>query len=165
MGRLARQAIRSGVLLAALTMAATSHGVERPGDLEAAVELDSVAFAVAQIQRDRLSRCENAVGDAQLELYREYNQSMGTWHSVDTLRDLIDAATDARSPADEERIRSDIGDHARFVAWELDEHVAQLIEVLLARGPTPDWQLGEEIRLARQAREVVVRLTGKRPPG
>jgi hypothetical protein len=164
MGPFARKTVRSTVLSAMLAMTPAAHAVETLADIETATELDSIALSVAAIHRDRLSRCENAAGELQFELYREYNHSIGMWQSIDALRDLVDLAVDAASPVAEQQVRTDIVDHARFVASELDAYVEQLSAKLFVRGPTPDWQLRDEIRLARQARDVVERLKDDRAP-
>lgn len=155
-------AMRSIVWLAALAIASTAFAVDRRGDFDDVAELDAITRAVSAIQDDLLSRCESTTGELQFELYRQYDSSIGSWRSVESLRDLVDLAKTAQSPIDERRIRTDIVDHARFVLWQLDEHVAELMQTLLARGPTPDWRLRDEIRLARQARVVVERLTVER---
>ncbi len=146
----------------ALALGSAAFAAQRRGDVDAIVELEAIARAVSAIQDDRLSRCGSATGEIQFELYRQYDGSIGRWHSLASLRDLVDLAVESQSPLDEQRIRAAIVDHARFVVWELDEHVAQLMQTLFSRGPTPDWELRDEIRLARQARDVAQRLIVER---
>jgi hypothetical protein len=64
--------------------------------------------------------------DERLELYRTYNQLIGTWLQIDRLQQLLDVAIAATSHADEDRTGSELRDQARFALSELDEARMQL---------------------------------------
>jgi len=160
-GRTMRAAIdvpaRSCVLIMLLVLACAAHGVERAADVDGADELLGLANPVGTIQHELLSRCENTPLDERFDRYRRYDQSMAIWKQVDSLRDALEIAI-AASASDDERIRIDLRDEARFTLWELDEHIAHRTNMLSDADAAELRALRDEIRLLRQARVVVERL-------
>ena len=105
-----------------------AQAVERFGDAENASELQQRAISVTAVQRGLLSLAEAASGEEAFNLYRTYNESMGTWLQVEFLRTSLDLSMAATSAFDEQKFRSDLRDHARFALWELDQNISDLDE-------------------------------------
>jgi len=105
-----------------------AQAVERFGDAENASELQQRAISVTAVQRGLLSLAEAASGEEAFNLYRTYNESMGTWLQVEFLRTSLDLSIAATSASDEQKFRSDLRDHARFALWELDQNISDLDE-------------------------------------
>jgi hypothetical protein len=153
---------RSSVVLSLLALASAANAIERAGDATDADELRAVASVAGEMQRSLLMRCEHASGEAQLELYRRHNDSAGTWNAIVSVASRLELAMESASPIDEQRIRADLRDEARFALWEIDEHVARLTNALFHGGPIDERQTRDEIRTVRQARVVVERLSANR---
>jgi len=117
---------KSSLILLVLAWASCSGAIERPGDAGNAKELQRRTTAVTAIQRDLLAIAEGAPHGEQFELYRTYDESMGTWLQVGFLRDLVDASIATTSASDELRLRADLRDQARYTLWELDQNIAHL---------------------------------------
>ena len=105
-----------------------AQGVERFGDAEDASELQQRAISVTAVQRGLLSLAEAASGEEAFNLYRTYDESMGTWLQVEFVRTLLDLSIAATSAFDEQKLRTDLRDHARFALWELDQNIGHLGE-------------------------------------
>ena len=124
-------AYRPGFVLAMFAWACclpVAQGFERFGDAENTSELQQRAISVTAVQRGLLSLAEVASGEEAFDLYRTYNESMGTWLQVEFLRTSLDLSIAATSAVDERKSRIDLRDHARFALWELDQNISHLDE-------------------------------------
>jgi hypothetical protein len=124
-----RCACRASLLLAMFAWACclpAAQAVERFGDAENASELQQRAISVTAVQRGLLSLAEAASGEERFNLYRTYDESMGTWLQVEFLRTLLDLSIAAASAFDEQKLRTDLRDHARYALWELDQNISHL---------------------------------------
>ena len=118
--------------LAALLLAGALHGsvawsTVRAGDATYVYELEAQASAMASLEEEFISSIDSASDQERFDLYWMYNQLMGTWLQVDLLEALLDSSIGATTIADEEKIRTDLRDHARFARSEL-EHTAVDLE-------------------------------------
>ena len=137
-----------------------AQAVERFGDAENASELEQRAISVTAVQRGLLSLAEAASGEEAFDLYRTYNESMGTWLQVEFLRTSLDLSIAATSASDEEKFRSDLGDHARFALWELDQNISHLDESIAEVEQAEHLRLIQVLRsLLMHARIAVSRLS------
>lgn len=127
-----------------------AQGVERFGDAEDASELQQRAISVTAVQRGLLSLAEAASGEEAFNLYRTYNESMGTWLQVEFVRTLLDLSIAATSASDEQKLRTDLRDHARFALWELDQNIGHLGESI---AEVEQW---EHLRLIRVLRSLLM---------
>jgi len=127
-----------------------AQGVERFGDAEDASELQQRAISVTAVQRGLLSLAEAASGEEAFNLYRTYNESMGTWLQVEFVRTLLDLSIAATSAFDEQKLRTDLRDHARFALWELDQNIGHLGESI---AEVEQW---EHLRLIRVLRSLLM---------
>jgi len=135
------------------------QAVERPGDVNHANELRQRALSAAATQRQLLAMTESAPRSRQFELYRTYDDSIGAWLQVELLRSLLDASAAATSIDDEKRLRTDLRDCARFAAWELDQHIANLDAAIARKGPAEYLRRLRALRsLAAQVRMTVLGL-------
>jgi len=129
-----------------LAWAGSSEAIERPGDAHSARDLERRTTVVTAIQRDLLAIAEGAPRGEQFELYRTYDESMGTWLQVGFLRTLLNASIAAKSSAEELRLRTDLRDHARYALWELDQNIAHLDAGIAEDGRTPYLRLIKALR-------------------
>ncbi len=137
-----------------------AQAVERFGDAENASELEQRAISVTAVQRGLLSLAEAASGEEAFDLYRTYNESIGTWLQVEFLRTSLDLSIAATSASDEEKFRSDLGDHARFALWELDQNINHLDESIAEVEQAEHLRLIQVLRsLLMHARIAVSRLS------
>ena len=137
-----------------------ARGTERPGDMAIVAELQKYTFMVTAVQREYLSLSEVVTGEARFTLYRTYNQSVGTWRQVEFLRALLDRAVAATSPPDEQAIRAELRDQARFTLWELDQNIAHLGEGIPGVGRSEFFRLNGVLRsLLKQTRTTVARVS------
>jgi len=127
-----------------------AQAVERFGDAENASELQERAISVTAVQRGLLSLAEAASGEEAFNLYRTYNESMGTWLQVEFLRTSLDLSIAATSAFDEQKFRSDLRDHARFGLWELDQNISHLDESI------PEVEQAEHLRLIQVLRSLLM---------
>jgi hypothetical protein len=102
--------------------------LERPGDSANADELRRRTIAAAAVQKDFLALIEAAPSKEKFELYRTYDESMGTWVNVGFLRSVLDDAIAAQSWTIELKLRADLRDQARYAVWEIDQNIAHLDE-------------------------------------
>ncbi len=159
--------IRSAFRLGALVMLAwvclpVSEAIERPGDADNAQELRRSAVAVAAIQRQLRGMAESAPREERFELYRTYDDSMGTWLQVAFLRTLLGAAIATRSPSDESRFRTNLRDHARYALWELDRNIAHLDASAAGHGSARYLRLIDALRSSSvNVRTTIVRLAAE----
>ena len=137
-----------------------AQAVERFGDAENASELQQRAISVTAVQRGLLSLAEAASGDDSFNLYRTYDESMGTWLQVEFLRTLLDLSIAAASAFDEQKLRTDLRDHARFALWELDQNINHLDEDAARADQAEHLRLIQVLRsLLTNARSTVNRLS------
>jgi len=135
---------------------------ERPGDADNAKELRRSAVAVAGIQRQLRAMAESASREERFELYRTYDDSMGTWLQVAFLRTLLGAAIATRSPSDESRFRTNLRDHARYALWELDRNIAHLDASTAGHGSARYLRLIDALRSSSvKVRTTIVRLVAE----
>ncbi len=135
-------------------------GVERIGDAENVSELQQRAISVTAVQRVLLSLAEAASGDWRFNLYRTYGESMGTWLQVEFVRTLLDQSMAATALSDEQKLRTDLRDHARFTLWELDQNIGHLGESITEVEQSEHLRLVQVLRsLLLQARIPINRLS------
>ena len=156
-------ACRPRLLLAMFSWACclpAAQAVERFGDAENASELQQRAISVTAVQRGLLSLAEAAGGEERFNLYRTYDESMGTWLQVEFLRTLLDLSIAAESAVDEEKLRTDLRDHARFALWELDQNISHLDANAAGADQAEPLRLMQVLRsLLTNARSTVNRLS------
>ena len=121
-----RGRLRARLLLLLVMCVPAAHGAERVGDASIAYALQSQAQVVSALERDMLALIESSPDDERVDLYRAYDQLMGTWVQVDLLQALQEFSMSATLPLDEEEIRAHLRDHARFALWDLDNARAYL---------------------------------------
>jgi hypothetical protein len=97
-------------------------------DLE---DLEAYGRAVRGVQRDMLALCESATGSEQFDLYRVFNESMGTWLQIDLLREALERSTATQTPDGRDRLRGELRQQARFALWELERNIADLEESIV----------------------------------
>src|SRR2546423_4656116 len=105
------------MMLACAQSLPIAQATERPGDARNASDLHQRAISVTAVQTDLLTLTEAASGKEQFALYRTYDESMGTWLQVEFLRELLDLSIAATSTPDEQKLRTDLRDQARFAVW------------------------------------------------
>jgi hypothetical protein len=98
----------------------------RAGDAAYVYELEAHASAMISLQEEFLSSIDSASDQERFDLYRTYDQLMGTWLQVDLLEALLEASIEAAPTADEETIRTTLRDQAQFARSELDHAAADL---------------------------------------
>ena len=155
------------VMFACTCCLPVAQAVERLGDAENASELQQRAISVAAVQRGLLSLAEAASGEQSFDLYRTYDESIGTWLQVEFLRTLLDLSIAATSAVDERKSRIDLRDHARFALWELDQTISHLDENVAEVAQAEHLRLIQVLRsLLMSTRTTVDRLsTAQSEPG
>ena len=155
------------VMFACTCCLPVAQAVERLGDAENASELEQRAISVAAVQRGLLSLAEAASDEESFNLYRTYDESMGTWLQVEFLRTLLELSIAATSPVDERKFRIDLRDHARFALWELDQAISHLDENVGGTAQAEHLRLIQVLRsLLMGTRSTVDRLsTAQSEPG
>jgi hypothetical protein len=138
------------VFFAALQLAA-AHAAERPGDSRNAIGLQRSMNAAAQLQQRFLALTQSSPREQQFDLYRIYDDAVGTWVQVGVLRGLLHQAMTTDSPSGESRSRTDLRDCARYALWEVDQSVARL-DAAIARGGRP-----EVLRFEKASRALLVK--------
>jgi hypothetical protein len=137
-----------------------AEGVERFGDAENASDLQQRAISVSAVQRGLLSLAEAASGEERFDLYRTYDESMGTWLQAEFLRTLLDLSIAATESSDEQKFRTDLQDHAKFTLWELDQNISHLGKSITEVEESEHLRLIQVLRsLLLQARITVSRLS------
>jgi hypothetical protein len=117
--------------LPALLFAGALHGsvawsTVRAGDATYVYELQRYANAMASLGEEFLSSIDGASDEERFDLYRTYNQLMGTWFQVDLLEAFLAASIEAPRICDEEKIRTMLRDQAEFTRAEINYAVADL---------------------------------------
>jgi len=151
--RLPRAISRVAIVLAWACWALAAGAVERAGDASSATELRERTIRVIPIQGDLRRLAESASGATAFELYRIYDEAMGTWLQIDQVRAVLRAAISASGP-DERRLRIDLRDHARYALWEVDQNIADIDARLGRDSPPPDARLLEGLRAALVATRI-----------
>lgn len=116
------------IMLAWSCCVPVAEGIERLGDAETASELQQRAISVAAVQGGLLALAVAASGEERFNLYRTYGESMGTWLQVEFVRSLLDLSMAAAAQSDEQNLRTNLRDHAKFTLWELDQNIGHLSE-------------------------------------
>ena len=157
-GRVRRASVLLILLVAAFGMTA-AHGIERPGDALIAKELQHYAAAVARIQGDLLSSIETASDEKRFDLYRTYNQSIGTWVQVDFLQALLELSIAETSASLEQEARTALKEQASYTLWELGQNIAALEKAIAENRLSDDLRLHDLLRsVLKEVRIVVSRL-------
>ena len=118
----------------------------RAGDAAYVYELEVHASAMSSLQEEFLSSIDNASDQERFDLYRTYDQLMGTWLQVDLLEALLEASVEATSIGDEEQIRTTLRDQAQFTRSELDQAAADLERNAVALKRYDHLRLSETLR-------------------
>lgn len=103
-----------------------AQGAERVGDALVISALHDRTEVVAVLEESILALIDRSPHEDRFDLYRTYNQLMGTWVQVELSQALVDDAAAATSPSEEEAIRTTLHDQAQFALWELDDALAYL---------------------------------------
>jgi len=127
-----------------------AEGIERFGDAENASDLQQRAISVTAVQTGLLSLAEAASGEARFNLYRTYDESMGTWLQVDFVRELLNLSMAATASPAEQKLRTDLRDHAKFALWELDQNISHLGKSIA------EVEQAEHLRLIRVLRSLLL---------
>jgi len=136
--------------------------LERPGDSANVDELRRRSMAAEAVQKDFLALIEAAPSQERLELYRTYDESMGTWVNVGFLRGVLDDAVAAQSWTIELKLRADLRDQARYAVWEIDQNIAHLDERIEAEKRARHLRLTKALRSALlNVRATVTRLAAE----
>jgi hypothetical protein len=116
----------SMIVLAWVACVSIADALERPGDADNMEDLRRRATAATAIHRDFLALIEAAPRKEKFELYRTYDESIGTWVQIGFLRETLDASIAASSWTMELKLRTDLRDQARYALWEVDQSIAYL---------------------------------------
>lgn len=103
-----------------------AQGAERVGDALVVYALRDRARIVDVLEQEMLALIENSPGEDRFELYRTYDQLMGTWVQAELSQTLVEQAMSATSASEEEGIRTVLRDQTQFALWELDQALAYL---------------------------------------
>jgi len=134
------------LLLACVPYTSTAEGAVRLGDATYVYALGRYESAVTALEGEYLSMIESASSEERFNLYRNYNQLMGTWLQVEFLRTLLDRAVATTSPVDEDEVRSTLRDHAQFLLEELDDARGGLEENALEAQRPARSRIAEDVR-------------------
>ena len=134
------------VLLACAPYLRLAHGSERVGDRLYVHAFEQHEAAVTALEDNLLALIETTPEDERFELYRTYNQLMGTWLQMEFLQSLMDASIAALLPIEEEEIRTSLRDQAQFTLGELDHAIANIEQNLAELDRPRDLQVNEEVR-------------------
>jgi hypothetical protein len=113
----------SVIVLAWAGCASVADALERPGDAANMDDLRRRATAATAIHRVFLALIEEVPRKEKFELYRTYDESIGTWVQIRFLRDTLDASVAATSWTVELKLRTDLRDQARYALWEVDQSI------------------------------------------
>jgi len=150
------------LFVSALQMPA-AHGTERPGDALIANEIQHYAAAVTRIQADFLSLIETASGENRFDLYRMYNQSIGTWIQVDYLQTLLELSIAETSVPAEQEARTALEEQASYTIWELGQNIAELEKAIAENRLSDDLRPHELLRSVLKEVGVIVTRLSSRP--
>ena len=105
---------------------------------------------------------EAAPRGEQFELYRTYDESMGTWLQVGFLRTLLDASVATPSSSAELRFRRNLRDQARYTLWEVDQNIAHLDSRIAEERRSHPLQLVRALRASLvNVRMTIIRLAAE----
>ena len=155
-----RHRVRCGSLLLILFVSAlrmpAAHGIERPGDALIANEIQHYAGAVTRVQGDLLSLIQAASGEKRLDLYRTYNQSIGTWIQVDFLETLLRLSIAETSAPAEQEARRALKEQASYTIWEVGQNIADLEAAIAENRLSDDLRLHDLLRSVLKEVEIIV---------
>ena len=136
-----------------------ADGMERAGDALLVRELQAREAAMDDLQTNILALIETSPDEERFDLYWTYNQLVGTWLQVDLSRALLERSISAVQPLEEEAIRTNLRDHARFALWDLDQARMQLERNVPDAGRAEHLRINEAVRsLLSDARTLISRL-------
>jgi hypothetical protein len=142
-----------------LSLLGPAHGSERAGDAAYVYALEQHSAVVAALEDDFLALIETAPEEERFNLYRTYNQLMGTWLQVEFLRSLLDSSIEAVSPLDEEEVRTNLRDQAEFTLWELAATITSIERNIVELDLPSHIQVNARVRsLLAEARATVSHL-------
>jgi hypothetical protein len=161
-----RQAMRCASLLLILFVSAlrmpSAHGIERPEDALIANEIQHYAATVSRVQGDLLSLIQTASGEKRLDLYRTYNQSVGTWMQVDFLQTLLQMSIAETSAPAEQEARRALKEQASYTIWEVGQNIAELEAAIAGNKLSDDLRLHELLRsVLKEVEIIVIRLSSQ----
>jgi hypothetical protein len=163
---LGRQGMRCASLLLILVVSAfrmpAAHGIERPGDALIANEIQHYAATVSRVQGDLLSLIQTASGGKRLDLYRTYNQSIGTWIQVDFLQTLLQVSIAETSAPAEQEARRALKEQASYAIWEVGQNIAELEAAIAGNRLSDDLRLHDLLRsVLKEVEIIVIRLSSQ----
>jgi hypothetical protein len=106
-----------------------AQAAERAGDALVRQAIHDRTDVVDALEDDILALIVSSSDGDRFDLYRTYNQLMGTWVQIDRSDTLVEQAALAMSPPEEEAIRTTLRDQAQFALWELDDALAYLEQI------------------------------------
>jgi hypothetical protein len=118
--------VRLIVLLVICAPLRLAQAAERLSDAMVMYALQDRAQVVDALEGDILALIENSRDADRFDLYRTYDQLMGTWVQVELSESLVAQAVAATSPPEEIEIRTTLRDQAQFALWELDQALVYL---------------------------------------
>jgi hypothetical protein len=134
------------VLLLAACAAPMAQAAEHVGDALFLYALQDRTAARHELERGLLALIDNSPDEDRFELYRSYDQLMGTWAQLDLSQALLAQAVATSSPAEEEKIRTMLRDQARFALWELEDARSYLQRNMPAANHLDHVRINQDIR-------------------
>ena len=111
------------------------------------------------LEDDFLSLIETAPEEERFNLYRTYDQLMGTWLQVEFLWTLLDSSIAAVPPLDEEAVRASLRDQAEFTLWELGDAITNIERSMVELNRPSHIQVNARVRsLLSEVRTMVSHL-------
>jgi hypothetical protein len=136
-----------------------AQAAERAGDALATYALHDRSDALDVLEGDILALIESSPDEDRFELYRTYDQLMGTWVQVDLAETQVEQAVSATSPSEEEEIRATLRDQAQFAMWEFDNALADLERNAPGANRPDHVRINEAIRsLLSETKTIIARL-------
>jgi hypothetical protein len=133
-----------------------AQGAERLGDALATYALQDRTAVLDDLERDILAVIEASPDEDRFDLYRTYDQLMGTWVQIELSQTLVEQAVAATSSSEEEKIRTTLRDQAQYALWELDEALAYVERDSPIANRRAYWRINEAIRsLLSEAKAVI----------
>lgn len=103
-----------------------AQGVERIGDATDLYDLAQYAASIAALEEEFLSLVATASDNERFGLYWTYNHLTGAKVQVDLLQSQLQASIAVPPHMNDELARTTLREQAEFVAWDLDNAIADL---------------------------------------
>ena len=147
------------LLVACLSFPSWAQGAERAGDAAFVDSYQEHARTAVALETEALFQIEIAPDEERFNLYRTYNNFLGTWLQVERLQAQLAVAVEADSSTEEEETRAALRDQAQFVLFELEQTEADLQRNIPALERPNHLRINQAIRaLLFEVRATVSRL-------